>query len=141
MSILFQPFVLNKLTVKNRFMHSATVECMATEHGEVTDAIVHRYQVLAKENVGLIIPGTLHVQPSGRGFLYGMGIHDDALVPGLRRLTDAVHEGGAKIAFQLVHAGRQTTRDLIGRTPLGPSAIGRDPANFVKPKMMTENEI
>lgn len=141
MSILFQPFTLNKLTVKNRFVHSATSEGMATEQGEVTDAIIRRYRALAQGNIGLIIPGMLYVHPSGRGFPHGMGIHVDSLVPGLRRLADTVHEGGAKIAFQLMHAGRQTTRDLVGHTPWGPSSTGHDPANFVKPKMMNEDEI
>jgi 2,4-dienoyl-CoA reductase-like NADH-dependent reductase (Old Yellow Enzyme family) len=141
MSILFQPFALNKLTVRNRFVHSATVEGMATEHGEVTDAIIRRYRALAKGTIGLIIPGTLFVHPSGRAFPHGMGIHDDSLIPGLRRLADTVHEGGGKIAFQLMHGGRQTTRALAGQTPWGPSSIGRDPANLVKPKMMSEEEI
>ena len=138
MSILFQPFALNKLTVKNRFMHSATVEGMASERGEVTDSIIQRYQRLGQGNVGLIIPGALYVHPTGRAAPHMTGIYDDSLVPGLLRLTDSVHEAGSKIAFQLDHAGRQTTRRLIGRTPIGPSSSGRDSMYFVKPKAMTE---
>jgi 2,4-dienoyl-CoA reductase-like NADH-dependent reductase (Old Yellow Enzyme family) len=30
---------------------------------------------------------------------------------------------------------------MAGRTPLAPSAVGRDPVNFVKPKAMSESEI
>jgi 2,4-dienoyl-CoA reductase-like NADH-dependent reductase (Old Yellow Enzyme family) len=62
-------------------------------------------------------------------------------MPGLKQLTDRVHQEGGKIVFQLAHAGRQTTRGLIGQIPLGPSSSGRDPVNFVKPKEMTEDEI
>jgi 2,4-dienoyl-CoA reductase-like NADH-dependent reductase (Old Yellow Enzyme family) len=43
--------------------------------------------------------------------------------------------------FQLTHAGRQTTRSLIGQTPLSPSSRGRDPSYFVKPDKMTEEQI
>ena len=45
------------------------------------------------------------------------------------------------MVFQLVHAGRQTTKAVIGQTPIGPSDKGRDPINFVKPKKMTEEQI
>jgi 2,4-dienoyl-CoA reductase-like NADH-dependent reductase (Old Yellow Enzyme family) len=63
------------------------------------------------------------------------------MIPGLRRLVEAVHQEGGKIAFQLVHAGRQTTKAMIGQTPIGPSSKGRDPINFVKPKEMSADEI
>ena len=43
--------------------------------------------------------------------------------------------------FQLVHAGRQTTKAIIGQTPIGPSSRGRDPINFVKPKEMSADQI
>jgi len=81
------------------------------------------------------------VHPLGRAAKYQTGIHGDYMIPGLRRMVDAVHQEGGKIAFQLVHAGRQTTKDLIGQTPMGPSSKGRDPINFFKPKEMSEDEI
>jgi 2,4-dienoyl-CoA reductase-like NADH-dependent reductase (Old Yellow Enzyme family) len=141
MSILFEPMTLGSLEIKNRFVHSATVENMATERGKVTEDIVNRYRTLARGEVGLIIPGNLYIHPLGRAFKYEAGIYSDDLIPGLKQVVDAVHEEGGKIAFQLIHAGRQTTKQLIGQIPLGPSAKGRDPINFVKPKEMTEAEI
>ncbi|MHB8841584.1 MAG: NADH:flavin oxidoreductase [Candidatus Aquicultor sp.] len=141
MSILFTPMRIGELQIKNRFVHSATHEGMTTESGEVTDKLIRRYQTLARGEVGLIIPGFLYVHPSGRTFTSQAGIHSDDLIPGLRRLVEAVHQEGGKIAFQLVHAGRQTTKSIIGRTPMGPSAGGRDPVNLVKPREMTEEDI
>jgi 2,4-dienoyl-CoA reductase-like NADH-dependent reductase (Old Yellow Enzyme family) len=141
MSILFEPIALGDLEIKNRFVHSATVENMATEQGKVSEDLVHRYKTLARGEVGLIIPGNLYIHPLGRAFKYEAGIYRDDLIPGLKKIVDAVHEQGGKIAFQLIHAGRQTTKQLIGQTPLGPSGKGRDPINFVKPKEMTEAEI
>jgi 2,4-dienoyl-CoA reductase-like NADH-dependent reductase (Old Yellow Enzyme family) len=70
-----------------------------------------------------------------------MGIHDDAMINGLKKLTDGVHKEGGRIAFQLAHCGRQTTKDTAGETPLAPSSRGRDPVNFVKPREMTEGDI
>ena len=66
MSILFEPMRLGNVQIKNRFVHSATYEGMATETGEVTDEVVKRYRNLAKGDVGLIIPGFLYVHPLGR---------------------------------------------------------------------------
>ena len=141
MSILFTPINLGDTQIKNRFIHSATHEATGLETGEVSDKLIKRYQNLAKGEVGLIIPGYMFVHPLGRCAKYQTGIHSDDMIPGLRRLVEAVHEEGGKIAFELVHAGRQTTKAMIGQTPIGPSSKGRDPIYFVKPKEMSADEI
>jgi 2,4-dienoyl-CoA reductase-like NADH-dependent reductase (Old Yellow Enzyme family) len=127
--------------IKNRFIHSATYEVMSLETGEVTDKLTNRYQNLAKGEVGLIIPGFMYVHSLGRAYKYQTGIHNDHMIPGLNKLVEAVHREGGKIAFQLGHAGRQTTKAMTGQTPIGPSSKGRDPVNFVKPKEMNANQI
>jgi 2,4-dienoyl-CoA reductase-like NADH-dependent reductase (Old Yellow Enzyme family) len=141
MSILFEPMELGHMQIKNRFVHSATYESMATETGEVTDDLVTRYRNLAKGEVGLIIPGYLYIQPLGRGAKHQTGIHNDDMIPGLKKVVEAIHQEGSKIAFQLVHAGRQTSKAIIGQTPMGPSDKGRDPINFGKSKKMKEEHI
>lgn len=141
MSILFTPINLGDVQIKNRFIHSATYEVMSLETGEVSDKLVKRYQNLAKGEVGLIIPGYMFVHPLGRSYIYQTGIHSDDMIPGLRKVVEAVHQEGGKIAFQLAHAGRQTTKAIIGQTPIGPSSKGRDPINFVKPNEMSVDQI
>jgi 2,4-dienoyl-CoA reductase-like NADH-dependent reductase (Old Yellow Enzyme family) len=140
-SILFEPMKLGDVQIKNRFVRSATYDGMAAETGEVTDGIIELFQQLAKGDVGLIISGFLHVHPLGRVCCHQTGIHNDNMIPGLKKVVGAVHQQGGRIVFQLVHAGRQTTKGVIGQTPIGPSAKGRDPVNFVKPKEMTEGQI
>ncbi len=141
MPLLFSPARLGDLEVKNRFAHSGTTESMALESGEVTEALSKRYENLAKGGVGLIMPGAMYVQPSGRHFRLATGIHSDDMIPGLRSLVEAVHAEGGKIAFQLNHAGRQTVKAIIGQQPIGPSAYKRDPAYLVKPREMSEEDI
>lgn len=135
------PLHIGPLEIKNRFIHSATYEVMATATGLVTDDLIKRYQRLAKNEVGLIIPGYMNIHPSGRAYNYQTGIDSDAMIPGLTKLAGAVHEQGGKIIFQIAHAGRQTKKEVIGQSPIGPSAKHRDPVNFLKPKEMTETEI
>src|SRR4030042_3229283 len=110
---LFAPTQLANLQVKNRFVRSATFEGMAKEAGEVTDGIVKMYQKLARGDIGLIISGFMYVHPLGRSFKTMLGLHDDKMIPGLRKVVEAVHQEGGKMVFQLAHAGRQTKKEVI----------------------------
>jgi 2,4-dienoyl-CoA reductase-like NADH-dependent reductase (Old Yellow Enzyme family) len=141
MSILFEPLKLGNVEIKNRFVNAAAYECMAAENGKVSDAFVKRYAKLAEGEVGLSITGHIYVHPLGRAAQHQAGIYSDDMIPGLKRTVEAVHEHGGKIVFQLSHAGRQSTKKLIGQTPLCPSSHGRDPLYFVKPKAMSEEQI
>jgi len=141
MSILFTPIKMGGLEIKNRFIQSATYECLSDTKGEVTDELIRRYRNLAQGEVGLSIPGHMYVHPLGQGHGHQTGIHHDGLVPGLRKLVEAVHHEGGKIVFQLGHGGLQSHKSIIGRSPLGPSAIKTDPLAFFKPKAMRGEEI
>ena len=141
MSILFTPKKVGEVEIKNRFVHSGTTESMAESSGKVTDQLVNRYGKLAENDVGLIFPGAMYVQPSGRHSKLATGIHSDAMIPGLKRLVDEIHSKGGVVFFQLNHAGRQTTKQITGMKPIGPSAYKRDPALLVKPREMSEADI
>jgi 2,4-dienoyl-CoA reductase-like NADH-dependent reductase (Old Yellow Enzyme family) len=141
MSILFTPMNIGAMEVKNRFVRSATYHGTALETGEVTDDLVNGYRNLAKGEVGLIIPGITYVHRLGKALKYQIGIHNDEMISGLRKLVEAVHEEGAKIAFQLAHSGLQGFKSVIGQVPLGPTKKIRNPFSFEKPKEMTEEEI
>lgn len=140
-TLLFDPMKLGNIKLANRFVCSATYEALAGENGEVTSELIERYERLANGGVGLCITGMMYFHGTGRGYRYQTGIHNDRMLPGLTKLTEAVHKSGGKIAFQLAHAGRQTTKEMIGRRPLAPSSQGRDPMYFVKPAEMTEEQI
>ena len=141
MSILFTPKKMGKMEIKNRFVHSATYECMADPNGGVTDKMIKRYSQIARGGTGLIIPGYVFIMANGRAIDHQTGIHKDDMIEGLKALVSAVHDEGSKIVFQLVHSGRQTSKHLIHQSPLSPSTGSRDPIYMVKPKEMTEEEI
>src|SRR5581483_7534556 len=71
--------------------------------------------------VGLIITGHMFCHPRGRYEYKQTGIHDDALLPGLRRLTGAVHQHGGRIFAQVAHAGSQSI--VAANEPLAPSPV------------------
>ena len=60
------------------------------------------------------------VSYDGRTFDHELWMHREIL-PDLRRLTDAVHREGAAASIQLGHSGFFTSRQVIGKRPLGAS--------------------
>ena len=138
-SLAFQPGKIGGMVIKNRLVRSATYEGMATEDGNVTDELVKVYKNLAAGGVGLIIASYAYVQSSGKAAPNQTGIDKDDLIPGLRRITQTVHEhgNGCKIAAQLVHSGRQS---FILNETVAPSAVLESVRNIL-PREMTIAEI
>ncbi len=120
---LFSPISIKNLSLKNRIEMPPMCTDYATIGGAVTDRLIAYYTERAKGGVGLINVEYSYVAWEGKIFEHMLGIYDDRLVPGLKRLTDAVHAAGAKIAIQLSHAGRRTHSDVIGSLPVAPSPI------------------
>jgi 2,4-dienoyl-CoA reductase-like NADH-dependent reductase (Old Yellow Enzyme family) len=123
MSKLFETTTLNGMTLKNRFVRSATAEGMATEEGEATPQLINLMAELAEGSVGLIITGHAYVVKRGQATPAQLGIYDDKLIPGLRAMVDAVHQREGKIIAQLAHSGMLAIPKLIDGAPLGPSVI------------------
>ncbi len=119
MTGLFSGWKLGELAIPNRLVRSATWEGMALANGAPSDNLVEFYRGLAEGGVGLIITGYAYVTPDGIGFPKQTGIHDDAMIEPMSRLTAAVHEAGGIVALQIVHAGGQTRSGWIGGKGLG----------------------
>ena len=139
---LFEPAKINNMSLNNRLVRSATYESMAAEDGSVTDQLIKLYTTLAKGGVGLIITGYAYVQENGHCMPFQTGVFRDDNIPGLRKLADAVHAEGGKIALEIAHSGRQTVPALLGgQTPMAPSAMEADPFFHTVPRAMTTAEI
>jgi 2,4-dienoyl-CoA reductase-like NADH-dependent reductase (Old Yellow Enzyme family) len=102
-SVAFEPVRLGPITLRNRIIKAATFEG-ASPKGQVTDALVEYHVRVAAGGVGMSTVAYLAVSPEGRTGRGGIVLGDDT-VPGLRRLTDAIHAEGALAAAQLGHAG------------------------------------
>lgn len=127
---MFEPGQLGPLELRNRIVRAGTSETMADERGAVTDEYVALYETLSRNDVVLIFTGHLYCAERGQYARRQTGIYSDDLVPGLRRVADAVHRHGGRILAQVAHAGSQS-RVQAGTEPLAPSAVpnaltGRD---------------
>ena len=114
MSLLFKPFRIGPLKIRNRFMRSATTSAWSDDRGVVRPEIIDLYSRLAEGGVGLIVKGHLYVTDSGKAHAGMAGISHDFHVPKLRELTDAVHGHGGKIVAQINHAGNNSMVDRAG---------------------------
>lgn len=108
--------------MKNRFMLAPLTNSQSHEDGTLSDDEFHWLTMRAKGNFGLTMTCAAFVQPVGKGFPGQLGIHSEATVKGHQRLTAAIQDHGSLAVIQLHHAGMRSPADLIGKTPVCPSA-------------------
>ena len=94
---------------------------MADEHGLVSDDYISLHLRLAHGGVGLIFTGHCYVERRGAHVPGMAGLASDDALPGMRRVTAALHEVGTPIFAELNHAGSQARLNDI--EPIAPSAI------------------
>lgn len=142
MNVLFTPFTIGRLEVKNRFVRSATQHRMGHTDGSITAQDIAYYERLAAGGIGLIISASSYVSfPGGRSGARQNALYHDRFIDGYRAVAAAVHKHGAKFVIQLSHAGRQTVPELIGGgRPQAPSSVPNGAAG-VMPAELSNGEI
>ncbi|OBK47244.1 NADH:flavin oxidoreductase [Mycobacterium kubicae] len=100
---VFSPAKLGPLTLRNRIIKAATFESR-TPNALVTDDLIEYHRQPAAGGVGMTTVAYCAVSPGGRTGGEQLWMRPEA-VPGLRRLTEAIHAEGAAISAQIGHAG------------------------------------
>ena len=143
LSILFEPFRVKGMKLKNRLVMAPMHTKFASESGEVTDRLIAYLAERARGGVGLIVlENTCIDWVYGRPMGNPVSIHDDMCRSGLSNIPLAVHRYGAKIVTQLQHTGRQNVRSNIpgGLQPVAPSAVQSNRGGDL-PRALQEEEI
>lgn len=96
---LLEPEKIGGMHLKNRMIMPPMATGYAGESGEVTDRIIHYYSARAQGGVGLIVVEGASPQPGGHP--RRLAIYNDQFILGLKRLTDAIHKFGCKVAIQI----------------------------------------
>lgn len=148
--ILFRPITIHGMPLKNRIVMAPMTRVFATDEGVPTPAMAEYYRRRAAGEVGLIVTeGTIVDHPSAGYDRNIPALSTREQVAGWKKVTEAVHAEGGKIAPQLWHVGRQRTLkkapfpdaptlssgDLRSRIP-SPSGTP-----YARPRAMTLEEI
>lgn len=138
-SRLFTPAVIGGLRLRNRFIRSAAFEGMCPG-GEPSVELIDYHRELAAGGVGMTTVAYGAVTESARSYPHQLCLWKTGLIPGLRRLTDAVHSEGAAASIQLAHGGYAVSPAAAGGQAIGPSSVfNRYTLAF--PRTMTEGDI
>ena len=100
MKNLFDETTLGGVTLHNRVWRSATWLGLAGRNGEITNSIIRTYAELAKGGAAMLVTGLTSIAEDDATIGGEAKFYDDSFVAGHRRLTDAVHDEGAKIIMQ-----------------------------------------
>ena len=149
MTTLFDPLRIGDFVAANRIMMAPLTRDRSGPAGVPLPMAATYYGQRA--TAGLIITEGTQISAEGQGYLDTPGIYTPDQIASWRRVTDAVHEKGGKIAVQLWHVGRISHVSLLpkGIIPVSSSARPADAKTFTKegfvqvspPRALTTAEI
>ena len=114
-----EPLQLKHFTLRNRIVMPPMATGKAV-NGAPGEDLVEYYRVRAR-GTAMIIVEHEYIMPQGMAHAGQLSMSDDSVIPAYRKLTDAIHEQGAKVIAQINHAGAKAKDN--GFTPVGPSAV------------------
>ncbi len=119
---LFTPLALGELTLPNRIVMAPLTRSRATPERVPTPMMAEHY--VQRASAGLIIAEATNVVPQSNAWECAPGIFTREQVDAWRRVVDAVHRAGGRIALQLWHGGRVAAdRRPSPEAPLSPSGV------------------
>ncbi len=138
MSLLFAKAALGPLTLQNHLVMSPMTRNRATDN--IPNEFMVQYYA-QRASAGLIVTEGTSPSPNGLGYPRIPGIFSAAQTAGWKKVTDAVHSGGAKIFIQFMHTGRigHPLNLPAGAKVLGPSAIQAAGEMYTDAKGMQPN--
>ncbi len=137
---LFSPLALGSITVENRIVFSAHLTNYATQDGKPSDQHVAYYEARAAGGAGLIITEEHSVHPTDWPYEKMIHAFHADVVPGYRKITDAVHRHGVPILAQINHNGGQAS-SMYTRLPVWAPSPVPDPLFREVPKAVEQHEI
>ncbi len=136
---LFTPQQIGPLTLRNRIVFCAHLTNYADE-GLPNARHAAYYAARAAGGTGMVITEELTTHPGDRPYEKMIRGFDPAVIPGLRRIADAVHAHGVPVLAQLNHNGGQSASTYTRLPVWAPSAVA-DPMFREVPKALAESEI
>jgi 2,4-dienoyl-CoA reductase-like NADH-dependent reductase (Old Yellow Enzyme family) len=105
-SLIFTPFPIQGLTLKNRLTMAPLYLGYAHSDGTVSQLTLDHYTEMAGSGVALVVVEHTMVHLSGIATPTSLRVDDDRYIPGLSELARVIHEKGAIAFLQINHCGR-----------------------------------
>lgn len=118
-SKLFTPVTIGPLTLRNRTIRAAAFEGMCDGNAP-TDLLYDYHRSVASGGIGMTTIAYASVTRNGLSFPHQLWLRPE-IVPGLRRITDAIHAEGAAASIQIGHCGNMSHKSIAGETPISAS--------------------
>ena len=129
------------MTLANRLVMPPMATAKAEPDGKVSQPLLDYYAEKSSGGyIALVIIEHSYIAPEGKASNNQISVSDDAMVPGLRKLADVIHRNGSRTALQINHAGSAALTEVIGTTPVGPSAVA-NPRRGDMPRELSRKEI
>lgn len=129
------------LEVANRLVVAPMTTYSSQPDGRLSEDEPPYLRRRAEGGFGLVMTAACCVHPSGWCFDGQWQCSDDAFLPSLRAMADAIRSGGAKSVLQIHHGGRRCPGRLCGGQPVSASAIPSEIAGAEVPRALLEAEI
>lgn len=110
MAILFSPYTIKSITLRNRIVVSPMCQYSSVDGFANNWHLVH-LGTRAVGGAALIIQEATAVLPEGRISYADMGIWQDEHILKLKEITDFIQQQGAVAGIQLAHAGRKASAE------------------------------
>ena len=138
---LFSPIRLGEHTLRNRIVCTAHATKFESD-GLFTERHVYYYRERARGGAAMIVTEGASVHPTGT---FPLTVYDDAVIPTLRRVAEAVHEYDTRLLVQISHAGKRVPGPVgvPGTLAAAPSAIPAPGTDFgqMMPHELSADEI
>jgi dimethylamine/trimethylamine dehydrogenase len=137
--VLLEPVPIGPIVAKNRFFQ--VPHCNGMGFREVS-AHARMRQVKAEGGWAVVCTEEVEIHQTSDLTPYIEGrLWDDADIPALARIADAIHTGGALAGIELVHNGMSAANLSTREVPLGPSALPVLANHPVQARAMTLDDI
>jgi 2,4-dienoyl-CoA reductase-like NADH-dependent reductase (Old Yellow Enzyme family) len=127
-------------TLRNRLASAPMERNYGTTDGYITEQYIDYLVTRAKAGLGMVTTEATYIRADGKGRTHQLGLHTDDMIPGLRRLTDALHGEGALAAVELNHGGRTAQSSVSGLRNVAPSPVSCATAGGEVPQELTAAE-
>ncbi|MFC9554665.1 FAD-dependent oxidoreductase [Rhodococcus sp. NPDC056960] len=117
------PLDLGGLRLRNRFVSAPMERNYCEVDGTMTDDYIAYLECRAAGGAALVFTEASYVRADGKGRIRQMGVDVDERIPGIAKMSDAIHAHGALVGVELNHGGRTAQGAVSGFVPVAPSPI------------------